>query len=209
MADTAFWFSFFFSFGVSACCGARAGLCLLGVSILAHLGWLWLDPNFSFMSDGRFIALVFLAAVIEIIVDKFGVSSRVLDSFGLVLRTSIAIWLAFSIITCSYWIGLVIAGVAVGGLTSLLVNLAKPLVRLWLIDLVPGLTFVGTLLISSLEDLVICSLLAAIFWCPWIGLVCGVVSILFALAVVGLFVRQGGNLPRWYWNRLYLREVEH
>lgn len=207
--DAAFWWSFFLSFGISACCGVRAGLSLLVVSILAHLGWLFLDPNFYFMADWRFISLVVLAAAIEIVVDKFRVYGHVLDSCGLVLRTAIAIWLAVSIITCSHWIGLVVLGVGVGGLTALLVNLSKPLVRLWLVDLAPGVTSMGTMVLSLLEDFSICALLAAIFWCPWVGLVCGILSIFWGLFVLGLFIRQGGNLPRWYWHRLILREVEH
>ena len=205
--DTAFWWSFLFSFGVSACCGVRAGLSLLGVSLLAHLGWLFLHPAFSFMADWRFIALVVLAAVLEIIIDKFRASSNILDGCGVVLRTVVALWITAALIGGDIWSVWVIGGIVLGGLTTFVVNLAKPMVRAWTTDLVPNHTFRGTLAVSIFEDIAIGLALVGVIYWPWLGLAYGILALLVGLTVLGLFVRQGGSPLHWHWNRVGGREI--
>ncbi len=202
--DAALGWSFFISWGVSACCGWRAGLSLLGVSLVAHLGWLWLHPAFDFMTDWRFISLVVLAALVESIIDKFRTSSVILDSCGLVVRTGVALWLVSSLITNLSWGWGIVLGIALGGATTFLVNLAKPLTRTWLTDLLPGATALGSLILSCVEDLAICLALLGVFFVPWLGLVYALAGVLWALFVLYQFIRQGGNLWRWHWDRIWL-----
>nr|MCR4784224.1 hypothetical protein [bacterium] len=99
-------------------------------------------------------------------------------------------------------------GIVLGGLTTFVVNLAKPMVRAWTTDLVPNHTFRGTLAVSIFEDIAIGLALVGVIYWPWLGLAYGILALLVGLTVLGLFVRQGGSPLHWHWNRVCGREID-
>lgn len=206
--DTFVLWSFMIAFGISACCGFRAGLCLIFISALAHIGWLGLDPLFNFMSSQPFIVLACVMAAAEILLDKFRKSSYIADIFGLVLRTGAAVWISLAIMAYSRLGVWAVVGAVLGGLTSCIINMAKPIVGTWLVDLMPGSVSLGTVILSVFTDIVIVAGLIIGYWYKPFLAISGILSLIMAIFALVKFYRQGGRMS-WFWGRVVSKEVEH
>lgn len=200
--------SFFTSFGISVCCGTRAGVCLALISILARTGVVSLDSHFAFMQSAPFMILALLAAFAEAGADKFKNCSRFLDSSTIALRTIIAAWLAVSLLYGEALPLETALGGVLGGFTAFLVNFTRPLTKVWLTDLLPSATVAAAVLLSVFEDVMSMAVLLAAVFCPWLGLFCGIAGCAGGVFVLCKFIGNGGRPLSWHWNRICLREVE-
>ncbi len=107
---------------LSACCGLRAFVPITAVSILAWSGHLVLAPSFTWLGEPLTVGIFALAAILEIVADKFPGLDHALDAAGLVIKPLAGALLASSIITgmdpnLSLVLG-IITGVAMAGSVS-------------------------------------------------------------------------------------------
>jgi uncharacterized membrane protein len=115
---------------LSACAGIRAFLPPLAVSLLALGGYITLAPQFQWMARWD-VALVFgIAAVLEIVADKYPGVDNLLDGAGLVVKPLAGALLASSVITGMDPLLALTLGIIVGGGVAGTVHLAKAKLRL-------------------------------------------------------------------------------
>lgn len=108
---------------LSACCGIRAFVPLTAVSLLAWTGHLSLAPQFHWLGEPVPVLVFALAAILEIVADKYPGLDHALDAAGLVIKPLAGALLASSLIsgmdpTLSLVLG-IITGVAAAGTVSL------------------------------------------------------------------------------------------
>lgn len=135
---------------LSACAGIRAFIPPLAVSLLALSGHITLAPGFEWM--GRWeVALVFgLAAVVELLADKYPGVDHALDAAGIVLKPAVGALLASSMITGMDPLTAVCLGIIVGGGTAGLVHVGKAKLRLLSSSFTAGM---ANPVLSTLEDI--------------------------------------------------------
>lgn len=115
---------------LSACAGIRAFLPPLAVSLLSLGGYITLAPQFAWMARWD-VALVFgIAAVLEIVADKYPGVDNLLDGVGLVVKPLAGALLASSVITGMDPLIAISLGIIVGGGVAGTVHLAKAKLRL-------------------------------------------------------------------------------
>lgn len=142
-------FALLMGLALAASAGLRAFLPPLAVSLLAWGGYLTLAPGFEWLARPE-VALVFgVAAVLEIVGDKYPGVDHFLDAAGLVIRPLAGALVASSLITgmdplLSLCLGLVIGAAAAGA-----VSLAKAKLRLLSSGVTAGL---GNPVLSFVED---------------------------------------------------------
>jgi len=134
---------------LSACAGIRAFLPPLAVSLLALSGHVTLAPGFDWMGRWDVAAVFGLAAMLEIIADKYPGVDHALDAAGLVLKPAMGALLASSIITGMDPLTALCIGIIVGGGTAGIVHVGKAKVRLLSTGFTAGL---ANPLLSTLED---------------------------------------------------------
>ncbi len=115
---------------LSACAGIRAFLPPLAVSLLALGGYITLAPQFAWMARWD-VALVFgIAAVLEIVADKYPGVDNLLDGAGLFVKPLAGALLASSVITGMDPLVALALGIIVGGGVAGTVHVAKAKLRL-------------------------------------------------------------------------------
>lgn len=134
---------------LAASAGLRAFLPPLAVSLLAWGGYITLAPGFEWLARPE-VALVFgVAAILEIVGDKYPGIDHFLDAAGLAVRPLAGALVASSLITgmdplLSLCLGIIIGGGAAGA-----VSLAKAKLRVLSSGLTAGL---GNPVLSLVED---------------------------------------------------------
>lgn len=134
---------------LAACAGLRAFLPPLALSLLALTGHITLAPGFAWLARPEVAAVFGLAAVLEILGDKYPGVDHFLDAAGLVVRPLAGALVASSLITgmdplVSLCLGIILGGGAAGAVT-----LAKSKLRLLSSGVTAGL---GNPVLSFIED---------------------------------------------------------
>ena len=177
---------------LSACAGIRAFLPPLAVSLLALGGYIQLAPGFSWMADPLVAGAFALAAVIELVADKFPGVDHALDTAGLVLRP-----LAGGLLTTSLITGMdpalsLCLGVIVGGSMAGIMQAAKGSVRVLSSATTGGL---ANPLVSWVEDVVafIGTILSIV-----VPILAAALAVTLAVFIVrkGITMRQRVSMPR-------------
>lgn len=187
--------------GLSSCAGLRAWLPLLLLSILVHCGYVEVNDYCSFLERNDTLWVLGVATIAEMVGDKFAIIDHVLDAVGTILRPA-----AGALLTCSLLVDFdpligALLGLVVGGGTAFVVNGGKALGRTWVTAMVPAHGGIGNAILSFIEDVVtvvgaVCAVLT-----PWGALLCFLVLIVVSLWAVVAFMRQGGRIVSWLWNR--------
>jgi uncharacterized membrane protein len=134
---------------LSAAAGLRAFIPPLAISLLAQAGYITLAPGFEWMARWDVAAIFGIAAVLEIVADKFPGVDNFLDAAGLIVKPAAGALLASSIITGMDPMVSLILGLIVGAGTAGTIHVAKAKLRLLSTGLTGG---VGNSLLSWLED---------------------------------------------------------
>jgi uncharacterized membrane protein len=134
---------------LSACCGLRAFLPLTAIGLLAWTGYLTLAPSFQWLGEPVPVLVFALAAIVEIVADKYPGIDHALDAAGLVIKPLAGALLASSLITgmdptLSLVLGLISGASLAGG-----VALFKANTRLLTTAATGGL---GNTVLSFVED---------------------------------------------------------
>jgi uncharacterized membrane protein len=148
MAQTIF--IIFMAVSLSACAGIRAFLPPLAVSLLALSGHITLAPGFAWMGRWDVAAIFGLAALLEIVADKYPGVDHAMDAAGLVLKPVMGALLASSLITGMDPLTALCIGIIVGGATAGIVHLGKAKLRLVSTGFTAGL---ANPVLSTLEDI--------------------------------------------------------
>jgi uncharacterized membrane protein len=142
-------FAILMGLALAASAGLRAFLPPLTVSLLSWGGYITLAPGFEWLARPE-VALVFgVAAVLEIIGDKYPGVDHFLDAAGLVVRPLAGALVASSLITGMDPVLSLCLGIVVGAGAAGTVSLAKAKLRLLSSGLTAGL---GNPVLSLLED---------------------------------------------------------
>src|SRR5207249_2504850 len=84
---------------LAACCGLRAFLPLLVTGVLARTHHIPLNPHLAFLARTDVLVIFGIAAVVEIVADKFIVVDHALDAAATFLRPAAGTVLACSVLT--------------------------------------------------------------------------------------------------------------
>jgi len=153
--------------GLSACCGIRAILPLLGISVASRLGYIHLNPNFLFLSSNAALIVFSLAAILEILAYKVPLVDNFMDAIS--VPTAI---IAGGIAEASFIKGIdpllaLVIGLIVGGSISGLVKVASGTLRAGVTVATAG---VGNIFLSIKEDIIsVVSIILSIFL-PYLAL---------------------------------------
>ena len=134
---------------LSAAVGLRAFIPPLAISLLAQAGYITLAPGFEWMARWEVAAIFCLAAILEIVADKFPGVDNFLDAAGLVVKPAAGALLASSIITGMDPMVALVLGLIVGGATAGTIHVAKAKLRLLSTGFTGGM---GNSALSWLED---------------------------------------------------------
>jgi len=174
------------SVALAACAGLRACLPLFLAGALARVGLFSLGPSYSFLSSGRALVIIGIAAVLEILADKVPALDHALDLAGTVLRPAAGALLAASVfgrITDPLLsLGL---GVIVGAPTALVPHAAKASLRA--ASTVATMGFANPIL-SVLEDFFTVALFTTAIVAPLLVL-------FFVLLCIGVVARRVARRP--------------
>lgn len=134
---------------LAACAGLRAFLPPLALSLLALSGHITLAPGFAWLARPEVAAVFGVAAILEILGDKYPGLDHFLDAAGLIVRPLAGALVASSLSTgIDPLLGLVL-GIILGAGAAGAVTLAKAKLRLLSSGVTAGL---GNPLLSFLED---------------------------------------------------------
>jgi hypothetical protein len=134
---------------LAACAGLRAFLPPLALSLLALSGQITLAPGFAWLARPEVAAVFGVAAVLEILGDKYPGVDHFLDAAGLIVRPLAGALVASSLITgMDPLLGLCL-GIILGAGAAGAVSLAKTKLRLLSSGVTAGL---GNPVLSLLED---------------------------------------------------------
>jgi uncharacterized membrane protein len=129
--DTGQWvFIILMAVSLSACAGLRAFIPPLIVSILAMSGYVTLAPQFQWLGRWEVALLFGLAAVLEIIADKYPGVDHALDMAGLVIKPAVGTVIAAGLFTQLDPLVALSLGLILGGGSAGLVHLGKAKLRL-------------------------------------------------------------------------------
>ncbi len=134
---------------LSAVAGLRAFIPPFAISLLAQAGYITLAPGFEWMGRWEVATVFGLAAVLEIVADKFPGVDNFLDAAGLVVKPAAGALLASSIITGMDPMVAMILGIIIGGATAGTIHVAKAKLRLLSTGFTGGL---GNSVLSWVED---------------------------------------------------------
>jgi hypothetical protein len=190
--------------GVSlgACSGMRAWLPMLIVALLKRGGYVTLNPSFGFLDSDAAVVVFAVAAVAEILADKFPGVDHALDSISTVVRPAVGTVLASSMIKGMDPLAAVVLGMIVGGGPSILVHSAKAATRLKLTALMPAHAGMGNAAASTLEDLASAVTLWLTVHAPVLAFVLVILAMLAAGWIVYHALKTGAKLFRGLASRL-------
>jgi len=114
---------------LSACAGLRAFLPLFAVGLLGRVGVVPLDEAFSFLASTPALVVFGASTAFEVIADKVVAVDHALDAFGTLVRPMAGTVLAAASLHDLDPLPAVVAGLVVGGGTSLTVHAGKAAVR--------------------------------------------------------------------------------
>jgi uncharacterized membrane protein len=134
---------------LSACAGLRAFLPLAALSLMAQAGYIHLAAGFEWLNTWQALAVFGLAAVLEVVADKYPGLDHALDAAGLVIKPLAGALLATSLITGMHPLLAAVLGIVVGGTTAGTLHIARAKLRLASTALTGGL---GNPLLSFADD---------------------------------------------------------
>jgi hypothetical protein len=134
---------------LAGCAGLRAFLPPLALSLLVLSGHITLAPGFEWLARPEVAAVFGVAAVLEILGDKYPGVDHFLDAAGLVVRPLAGALVASSLITGMDPLLSLCLGIVIGAGTAGAVSLAKAKLRLLSSGVTAGL---GNPVLSLLED---------------------------------------------------------
>jgi hypothetical protein len=139
----------FMGVSLSACAGLRAFLPLAAISLMAQAGQITLAPGFEWLGSWQALAVFGLAAILEIMADKYPGVDHVLDAIGLVVKPLAGALLATSLITGMDPLVAATLGIITGGVAAGTLHVAKSKLRLASTALTGGL---GNPVLSFVDD---------------------------------------------------------
>jgi len=120
----------FIAISLSACAGIRAFIPPLAISILALAGKIQLAQGFEWMASWEVATIFGVAALLELVADKFPGVDNLLDAAGLVIKPVAGALLTTSLITSIDPVLALALGIILGGGIAGTVHLAKTKLRL-------------------------------------------------------------------------------
>ena len=188
--------------GLASCAGLRAWLPMLVVSLLAHHGYLELNPSFAFLGRQDALVVFGTATVLEVLGDKFAVVDHCLDALGTVVRPAAgAVLVSATFVSLDPLVALCL-GLSVGGATAFTVNAGKALARAKATALLPVHGGAGNAALSTLEDLTAAAGLALVALAPWLAALVALVLVAASAWMMVAFLRRGGRLLAWLRGRV-------
>jgi len=149
MAENDIIFAALMGISLSACCGLRAFIPPLAVSLLALSGHLTLDQEFAWLGSWE-VALAFgVAALLELVADKFPGLDHALDAAGLLLKPAAGALVAWSSLSGMDPLLAACAGIILGGGLAEGFHLVRAKLRLLSTGLTAG---IANPIISVAED---------------------------------------------------------
>jgi hypothetical protein len=139
---------------IAACAGLRAFLPLLAVGLLSHMGYLQLNPAFSFLARTDALIVFGVATVLEILADKVVAVDHALDGISTFIRPVAGTLLAGSLLNHLDPLPAAALGIIVGGGPSLTVHAGKSVARYKASLLTPFHGGLGNMAISVVEDII-------------------------------------------------------
>ncbi len=180
--------------GLASCAGLRAWLPLLVVSLLAHRGYLELNPSFAFLGRQDALVVFGAATVLEVLGDKVAMVDHFLDAIGTVVRPAAgAVLLSATFVSLDPLVALCL-GLSVGGAAAFTVNAGKALARAKATALLPLHGGAGNAMLSLFEDLLTAVGLGLVALAPWLAALVALVLVSVSVWLLVTFVRQGGRL---------------
>lgn len=174
--------------GLAASTGLRAFIGPLAASLLFFSGQLDPNPGLEWLGEPVTVTVFAVAAVLEIIADKFPGVDNALDTAGLVIKPVMGVLVALSLFGELQPVAQYSIAIIEGGGVALGVQLAKSQLRLATTFFTGGL---ANPLVSLLEDI------GTVLW--------AILSILAPLVAAVLLVLGGGwvvrTFSRWRQNR--------
>ncbi len=161
---------------LSACAGLRAFLPPLALSLFAISGHITLAPNFQWLATPEVAVIFGIAAVLEIVADKFPGVDNMLDAAGLVIKPLAGALLTTSMSTGMEPVLAVALGIIVGGGIAGTVHLGKAKVRLLSTGFTGGL---ANPVVSFVEDGVVVAGTVLGVFLPWLVAAVVIVLIVF------------------------------
>src|SRR5512139_2353416 len=137
---------------LAACAGLRAFLPLFAVGLLARLGVVPLDDSFGFLASTPALVVFGVSTVLEMLGDKVIAVDHALDAASTFVRPVAGTLLAAASLHGLDPLLAVVAGIVVGGGTSLTVHTGKAVVRAKTSALAPFHGGLGNAALSFAED---------------------------------------------------------
>jgi uncharacterized membrane protein len=149
MQDTGVAFSILMGINLAGCAGLRAFLPPLGLSLLAWSGHVTLAPTFAWLGRPEVAGVFAVAAIVEIIADKYPGLDHLLDAVGLIVRPLAGALAASSLLTGMDPLLALCVGIITGSAAAGTVHAAKAKLRLLSSGLTAG---IGNPVLSCVED---------------------------------------------------------
>lgn len=186
---------------LAACCGLRAWLPMLIVSLLAKAGYVHLSPSFSFLAHNDALIIFGIATVLELLGDKVIVIDHFLDAIGTVVRPAAGTVLASSMLTHLDPLAATTLGLIAGGAPAFTIHAGKTVIRAKSSLLAHFHAGVGNAALSILEDVsTVGGVFLAVF-VPVLAFVLALLVIAFMVWMLVHLIRKGASLWALLTNR--------
>jgi hypothetical protein len=179
---------------ISACAGLRTFLPLLVIGLLGRTGHVELNPTFEFLARNESLTVLGIAAVLELLGDKFIAVDHFLDTVGTVARPVAGTIAAGSLLLRLDPLTATAVALVLGGGGALTVHLGKAALRYKSSALAPLHAGLGNSALSLIEDAfsAIWLLIAAL--APLLGFLITLAAIGTAAWLLVHFFRTGRKL---------------
>jgi hypothetical protein len=186
---------------LAACCGLRAWMPMLIVSLLAKAGYVHVSPAFSFLERTDALIIFGVATALELLGDKVIVIDHFLDAVGTFVRPAVGTVLASSMLTHMDPLAATTLGLIAGGAPAFTIHAGKTVIRAKSSLLAHFHAGVGNATLSVLED---------VFTVGGVFLAVFVPVLAFGLALLGMafmtwmivhLIRKGASLWALLTNR--------
>lgn len=186
---------------LAACCGLRAWMPMLIVSILAKADFVHLSPSFAFLARTDALIIFSIATVLELLGDKVIVIDHLLDAIGTVVRPAVGTVLASSMLTGLDPLAAVTLGLIAGGSAAFTVHAGKTVLRAKCSLLAHFHAGAGNAALSTLEDIAAAGGVLLAAYLPVLAFVLALMIIAVMAWMVVHLIRTGASLWALLTNR--------
>ncbi|MCW3097173.1 MAG: putative transrane protein [Chthonomonadaceae bacterium] len=186
---------------LAACCGLRAWMPMLIVSLLAKAGYVHLSPSFSFLARNDALIIFGVATVLELLGDKVIVIDHFLDAIGTVVRPAVGTVLASSMLTHLDPLAATTLGLIAGGTSAFTIHAGKTVIRAKSSLLAHFHAGVGNAALSILEDVCTVGGVFLAVFVPGLAFVLALLVMAFMIWMIVHLIRKGASLWALLTNR--------